>query len=324
MDDNIAERAQKLKDNASDRNDLMVLDSNAMARAMVDMIKPFLEPVNVSDIDFSYSENNHSGERELILHLTDAHCGKKSASYSTEIMKKRLSTVYSELCKVAYELRSNDMKINRLVVLLGGDLVDGDTLYPGQPFFIDSAVYKQIAEMSAELTKFFIGLAGLRLFGSIEIFHVPGNHGRVSKHTHTKNNWDLFMYMLLQSNLSNTNIIMHPGENWYVVVPTMHEPILLTHGDGINMYQNIPLYGMIQAAMRWSGSIPEKFKYVMIGHFHVPMDMQWNNLHLFVNGCFVSDDEWVLKTLKLSTEPQQRLLVINKDGIESEKLIKLK
>lgn len=301
-----------------------ILFSKDMAEFITEKLKTYLKPINGDDIR-KYNAETPSGyeQYELILHLTDNHIGKLTSSYSIEVFKSRLKTVLTEVSRITSELRNNFKDVVRIKILFGGDIVDGDLLYPGHPNFIDSNVYEQIGVAVNEYSKFLASLA--ERFKEVCVYHVFGNHGRVSKFTHIRNNWDYMMYCMLKTNLQNVeNIYFSKGDNWYEIVDTIDgENILLTHGDTIKMYQNIPMYGLIQATMRWSGSIREKFKYVMIGHFHTPMSMYWNDKVLMVNGCFTSDDDWVLRELKLQTEPQQRLLVMSERGIELDKLIKL-
>lgn len=42
-----------------------------------------------------------------------------------------------------------------------------------------------------------------------------------------------------------------------------------------------------------------------LGHFHNASFIDWNEVEIFVNGCFVSDDQWVLKKLGLASSTTQ-------------------
>ena len=48
-----------------------------------------------------------------------------------------------------------------------------------------------------------------------------------------------------------------------------------------------------------------KYHYVCLGHFHVASMLDWNDIEIFVNGCFVSSNQWVLKKLGLSSSTVQ-------------------
>jgi len=81
---------------------------------------------------------------------------------------------------------------------------------------------------------------------------------------------------------------------------------LLVHGDQIPMWANIPWYGITQRAMRWQGGLSgAAFHYLVLGHFHVISNFRWNDVEVFVNGCFVSDDQWVLKHIGMQSSTSQ-------------------
>jgi hypothetical protein len=92
----------------------------------------------------------------------------------------------------------------------------------------------------------------------------------------------------------------------------MGKRFLISHGDCIPRYLNIPIYGITQRAMRWQGSLGE-FDYLCLGHFHTPIRMDWNQVEVIVNGCFVSEDMWVLKVIGMSTAPAQVFFGVHKN-----------
>lgn len=58
--------------------------------------------------------------------------------------------------------------------------------------------------------------------------------------------------------------------------------------------------------MRWAGSLPGKrFNVMCSAHFHVSFFVQWNDIELIGNGCFVSDDGWVTENLGMSSSVDQ-------------------
>ena len=310
----------------SDTNKLnkKILTGKAMAQFIADKVKENMEPIDLESFDIDVKPKNNGTSCEIVVQLSDMHVGKKTVSFSTEIAKQRLIRLLHKVHHLIAMYNSTFYKVDKVHVLLGGDLVDGDNLYPGHANFIDNNVYKQVSIVANMLTEFIMNIK--TKVPQVEVSHVYGNHGRVSKFTNPKNNWDIMMYLILEGYLRDVpGVKLNDGYEWYYVVESIAGNILLTHGDGIMMYQNIPLYGMIQKLMRWNTSIGfhNPYKYLMIGHFHLPVSMQWNHQQMFVNGCFTTDDEWVLKGLGFEQNPQQRIYAFTREGLESENIIRL-
>jgi len=301
------------------------IKESAMYSIIADRLSEKTKPYNNDnfDIEIKIPEKNGESDREIVVHLTDFHLGKKGKIYNKEIAIHSLKKLYSEIVLTFQWLKILGFNVISIKIMLGGDIVDGDLLYPGHPNFVDMNVYEQISVGFNELRDMIISLRNNCKI-PLDIYHVYGNHGRISKFTTPTNNWDNILYMFLKTNLENLDgINMHDGFHWFTLVPMLDgENALLTHGDGINMYQNIPMYGYVQAAMRWRGSIGD-FKYSYIGHFHSPYFMRWNDMQLFINGQFPTDDDWAKKVVKLQNPPMQWLQVFSPKGIESQKLVQL-
>lgn len=300
-----------------------IKEETALMHIFSDYLTSNIESYNDSNFKIEIEAKDKGDlNREIVIHITDWHLGKKGNKYSSEIAKQSLNIIYNSIYQKAKDLRKLGFNVIGIKLMLGGDIVDGDLLYPGHPNFVDLNVYEQIGTGFSELRNMIIEMHQ-NIISNINIYHVYGNHGRISKFTNPTNNWDNILYMFLRTNINIKGINFHDGYNWYTLVPMLDgEKALLTHGDGLRMYQNIPMYGYVQAAMRWRGSIGD-FKYSFIGHFHNPYFMRWNDMQLFINGQFPNDDSWALKTVKMESPPEQRMLVFSNEGIVDRNLIPL-
>ena len=66
--------------------------------------------------------------------------------------------------------------VNKCVVLVAGDIVEGELIFPGQTHLIDASLYNQVTiDGPRILTKFFDIL--LANFNEVEVHWVIGNHG---------------------------------------------------------------------------------------------------------------------------------------------------
>ena len=83
------------------------------------------------------------------------------------------------------------------------------------------------------------------------------------------------------------------SDGWYQVAEVKGWRFLLTHGDNVRMYQQIPYYGIHRAVTRWkSGGIQEDFDVVCMGHFHTVADFWVNDVRVLLNGTMLSGDDY--------------------------------
>jgi hypothetical protein len=89
------------------------------------------------------------------------------------------------------------------------------------------------------------------------------------------------------------------------------------------MFMNIPYYGITTRMMRLMGIVGQ-FDYMCLGHFHTPSNLSWGNAEIFVNGCFVTDDQWVLQNLGMPSLAKQVMFFVHpKQGVSARYLVKL-
>lgn len=146
-------------------------------------------------------------------------------------------------------------------------------------------------------------------FEKVDVHCVPGNHGGFGKFQSDDFNLDTLIYMTVRDRTANQSNLhwFIEMERFWQKVSIQRKVFLLAHFDQIPMHLTLPWYGLTTKAMRWQGSLPgPKFQYMCGGHFHVCSDITWNEIEsIFVNGCFVSDDQWVLKKLGMSSSTKQ-------------------
>jgi stringent starvation protein B len=67
------------------------------------------------------------------------------------------------------------------------------------------------------------------------------------------------------------------------------------------MYMNTPYYGILQATLKWNGSIGPH-DVLCVGHFHQTAMFSINNTTILLNGSAYAQDNFVLKNLKVKTD----------------------
>lgn len=125
----------------------------------------------------------NSGNASLTMNINDTQIGK-DAGGGTEATIERLDRYFDMAQEKARELKRT---AGDLVLLLGGDLVEGCNIYPNQSFQIDRDRRAQIRTMTGITLNLLDRLAPE--FETVRVFAVPGNHGehrangkRVNRH----------------------------------------------------------------------------------------------------------------------------------------------
>ena len=95
-------------------------------------------------------------EEEAVLVLSDVYVGKVTKSYNPKIFKERLDKVKNGMLRIV-ELLRNGYSLNTLNIILGGDIVDGEGIYPTQAMSIDQGALKQVFQTGVpEFSNMFI------------------------------------------------------------------------------------------------------------------------------------------------------------------------
>lgn len=125
----------------------------------------------------------NAGEASLVINLNDTQIGKMDGG-GTEATIERLDRYFDLVVD-----RAKDEKniAGDLVILLGGDLVEGCSIYPNQSFQIDRDRRAQIRTMTGVVLNLLDRIAPQ--FPTVRVLAVPGNHGehrlngkRVNRH----------------------------------------------------------------------------------------------------------------------------------------------
>jgi hypothetical protein len=256
-------------------------------------------------------------EEVVGLLLSDTHIGKKTASYNPRVFIKRLRCLEGAMMSVVNAHRSI-RPIKKLVVVMNGDIVDAESIYPGQAVDgISLPLIDQIFTVGVpELTKFlYFCLAN---FEEVEVYCQSGNHGRLnaSKWSTSKStNWDYVLYKALEGMTQNQDRLMwHINtKEWKSTFRILGHGFMATHGDMIKMYYNMPYYGMSRQAMRWANTYRSRIKltHFLFGHFHTAGTIRFNQIWMHCNGSFITDDVFGEEKIGVGSVPEQLLFGVH-------------
>jgi len=243
------------------------------------------------------------GDEEVqVLMLSDLQIGHMTPTTTVQIIRNRARRLTARVIRIA-EIHRKAYPVKKLVIFLLGDIVQNDRV--GKLVSLDEleiVVMDQVFKVAVPILSEML-LALQEHYEEIEVHAVDGNHGSLGKYAATKTNWDTVAYLTVAALLRNQPRITFNIERdaFFKKVKIGKWTFLLVHGDQIPMHMTLPWYGITTRAMRWQGSLPGgKFRYMCLGHFHLASSLDWNDMEIFVNGAFVSDDQWVLKKLGLA------------------------
>lgn len=259
-----------------------------------------------------------------LWHLTDWQGSKKTTTYNSEIMRKRVMEFISKAQAIT-EIQRTHHPVNDVVIMFGGDMVEGLFNYPAQLHEVDSTLFEQYVTVSRLIVD--TVRQALAIYNKVLVVAEWGNHGRIgSKRADVprSDNIDRMCYELARQLLSDEKRLTWqdcPDDVQRVEIGNYRA--LLIHGDEVGRNGFASPAAIVQHANRWrSGAYPWEFRDVYIGHYHThacwPMA---NGLgSVYQTGSTESDNRYARDLLAASAIPSQRLHFIdpNKGRVTAE------
>ena len=258
-----------------------------------------------------------SDKRTLVLNLSDLHVGRlvfdesRRQIFNIAIANERIKSVPDRVRRALESNGSLDL-YDECVVLINGDLVDGEGIFPGQAFMLETFVVEQVDNVVNSLWSALLGLH--ELFGNVRCYTTRGNHGRSGK-THgqsPESNWDNVVYLQLACMAQLT--ATQRGDNTLSVTNQYGEysQCLVKGWRGMVRHKGPPHAGTRSAQAKWAGwKIIHGFDFICSGHFHHPGWETYNNTHIFRNGSLPGGDEYS-ESLGLTDRPAQLAFGVSK------------
>lgn len=264
-----------------------------------------------------------AGDEEIAcVHITDVQYGKRTSTYSSSVADERIAMIGRKVEEVTL-LRRHHARVRECRIYLGGDMVEGENIFPGQAHEIDQSLFSQaLRGLPTALSKLVVHM--LRVFDRVRVVGVRGNHGRPGRfgagdHRHT--NWDTVCYRTLElmvlgphapKNIRDRVSFAFSEETFYQVDYVFDWGNLLVHGDQVSGgFAGYPWYGVGRKASGWIDSIPVSWDYMWTGHFHTPASLVMNKRELLAGGTTESDNEYAQEQLAAGGYPRQRLAYFN-------------
>lgn len=244
-----------------------------------------------------------------VLHLTDWQLGKHTETYTAEVCRDRVEQTVRKTLRLT-EIQRAAYPVDECVVMLGGDMIEGVGVFPGQAFEVDSTAFEQVFEAANIIESVLVTL--LEHFPSVRVYEVAGNHGRIGRKGENprKDNWDRVLYRITRERLqAQDRLTWHEPTGWYEIAEIGNYRALLVHGDQIKSFGgNVPAFGISRKAIAWSSGVTEPFDDMYMGHFHQVMQLTMaNGGRVFVTPSTESGSEYAREFVGARGRPGQRL-----------------
>jgi hypothetical protein len=302
-------RLQKQLKQSKERNeDLVFATRQAAYDAMLTFGK--IPPIPAITVD----KRKAKGEVAL-WHMTDWQGAKRTASYNSQIMRKRVMEFAEKAVRIT-DIQRADHPVKEVTIAFGGDMVEGLFNFPSQAFEIDSTLFEQyvnVSRLCVDVVRF-----ALANYEKVTVVPEWGNHGRIgSKRDNVprSDNFDRMCYELAHQLLQGEKRLVWqdcPEDIQRIEIGNYRA--LLIHGDEVGRNGFASPGAIVQHANKWrSGSYPWEFRDVYIGHYHT--HAEWSMANglgaVYQTGSTESDNRYAGVMLAASATPSQRLHFID-------------
>lgn len=244
------------------------------------------------------------GKAEVALvHLTDWQAGKQTVSYDIGTLSARIEQMIDKVVQLTVIQRAHH-PVKECVVMLGGDMVEGLGIFPGQVYEVGAHLFEQMFEVVGIIERSIRTLA--TNFETVTVVCEFGNHGRLGRKGDMPagDNIDRMAYRIAAMNCKDVkHVKWQMSDDWYQMFAIGNYKVLLVHGDEIGSFG-----GILRKVSAWSTGVVEPFDDCYMGHFHTPTSLTMaNGGRVFVTGSPESHNEYARTFIAAVGKPSQRV-----------------
>ena len=251
------------------------------------------------------------GDEEMaVVHTGDGHAGKITISFDEDVYAKRMDTMFDSIMTII-TLHRKMYPINILRIVNTGDNTQGENPYQGSKVgTINMGARDQTTKLAYPAWVRLI--ASLRQeFAVVELDGWGGNHSRdlLAPETSTE---DFRLYDLLRAYFEGKKgIIINIHEQFGEVIDINGFRFFCAHFDGIPCQQGVPFFAVDRRIKSWYMQFGG-FNYALGGHFHKRFGDEISSvIEYMFTSTLVSDDDWALKKLGISSHPSQNIFGVH-------------
>jgi hypothetical protein len=250
-------------------------------------------------------------EEVALWHLTDWQGGKRTTSYDSQVMSKRLG-LFLDKAEAITDIQRADHPVRSCTILFGGDMVEGLFNFPTQAFEIDSTIFEQWRHVTHSLIT--VVRRALTVYETVQVVSEWGNHGRIGSKRDAVpayDNIDRMCYETARMALAGEpRLRWEDGPEDIQRVEIGDYRAILLHGDetGRNGFVSGTTFLSYLNKLK-AGAFGWKFQDAYSGHYHTHHDMPMADGHgsWYQTGSTESDNRYARNGLGSRAEPSQRL-----------------
>lgn len=246
----------------------------------------------------------------LVLVTSDHHLGKKTRSYDRGVYERRMENVLDRVRDIREYLVGYEF--DELVVGYLGDVVDGQDIFPTQPYHQDIPDAVDQAELWSDINAALIEeLAECYDTSDIRIEAVCGNHGRTGKRTKESSSFDRVAYNQLRDKLGGqvqVNVGME-DDPFFRPFDVRGHRTLFYHGHELRGCGDKSLQD--RAALWHMRKDIGGFEQLHLGHFHDFKALSVNGVEVLLDGTMVTDDPYGRNNLGKGEQNTWRLFGVS-------------
>ena len=289
------------------------LREQARRESMFDIVKRAIEEYR--PIRFNYQPQvDQKSDNDLIIHLTDIHCGINIDSpmnkFNTEILKDRLQKYLDEIIKIQRMYQSENAYL-----ILGGDNIVG-LIHLNARIEAKENVITQIMTVTDLISDFIYELS--KIFSKVEVHSTAGNHSRstASKDETTKGeNFDLLVPYICKKDLKNIDNVKFVDNCLDCDIATFKvrgHMVYATHGDK-DTVKNV-VYHMTNFARKAKLPLPDL---CYLGHRHTNSLETIDDVKVIQSGCIDGMDSYTIDSRLVGTPEQTVTVVTEKHRVKA-------
>lgn len=289
------------------------LREQARRESMFDIVKRAIEEYR--PIRFDYQPPTvRKGDNDLIIHLTDIHCGVNINSpmnqFNTEILKERLQKYLDEIIEIQRMYQSENAYL-----ILGGDNISG-IIHLNARIEAKENIITQIMVVTDLISDFIYELS--KVFNKVEVHTTAGNHSRstASKEETIKGeNFDLLVPYICGKDLKNVENVEFVSNYLDCDIATFMvrgHMVYATHGDK-DTVKNV-VYHMTNFARKAKLPLPDM---CYLGHRHTNSMETIDDVKVIQSGCVDGMDSYTIDSRLVGTPEQTVTVVTEKHRVKA-------
>lgn len=271
-------------------------------------------------------QGNKTAKNSVILPIYDQQFGQfvrpsdtpgNKGNYSEAEFDRRLARYVEGVKGVIYD-RAQSYTMDELIIVMGGDHVEGDEIFAGQAWQLELDPPRQVWSLAEKME---VAIRDIVRFAITEIgnskmaiYGVDDNHGKVGGKRGGARpatySWNWLFLKILFDKLREEPIdqfAIEPGGSLFFKCAG-HE-FQAIHGHNIRGFSGLPYYGLTKFDGRSIRLHNRIYRYLLMGHHHQPATIPNGSGETIVSGDWVGANN-MSGMITAASRPQQNVLFV--------------